>query len=406
MLKSYKYRLYPTEEQIILLNKHMGCVRWIYNYALNKKIQEYASSKKHLSRFDLQKDLPLLKKDEKTSWLGEVNSQSLQATLKYLDGAFTKFFKEKKGFPKFKSKKTNKHSFPIPQNVYVDFDKQKLSIPKFKKDINIVIDRKFYGEIRQATITKVPSGKYFVSILVEINQEEITTKTPDIKNAIGIDLGIKDFLIMSDGAKVSNPTFLKKSLQKLKREQRWFSRKQKDSKNREKQRVVVSRQHEYIANQRMDFLQKLSTKLVCDNQATTFCMENLSVKNMMKNHNLAQAISDVSWSKFVELMKYKCQWYGKNIIFIGKFEPSSKTCSDCGNIKRDLKLSDRTWTCANCGTEHDRDINAANNILSFAFHEKNNIKIGQELPELTSVEKVIPRKSRPSLKQKSLKVSG
>ena len=406
MLRTYKYRIYPNKEQQVLLSKHFGCTRWLYNYALSRKNEEFLTNKKHLSRFDLQAELPALKKDEKTAWLSEVNSQSLQSTLKFLDAAFIKFFREKKGFPKFKSKKTHSFSFAVPQGVIADFKEHKVSFPKFKKGIKTVFDREFVGDIRQATIRQNPSGKYFISILVDTKEDVKIKPEPNIDSAIGIDLGIKDFLIMSDGTKIANPSYLKKSLKKLKREQRWLSRKQKGSSNRNKQRVVVARQHEYISNQREDFLQKLSTKLVCENQATTFCMEDLSVKNMVKNHNLARAISDASWSKFVGMMKYKCEWYGQNIVLIGRFDPSSKMCSHCGHIHKNLKLSDRTWTCEKCGTIHDRDTNAAKNIRSFAFHMKN--KIGQELPESTSVEKIIPlgNKSRSSMKQKSLEASG
>lgn len=404
MLKTYKYRLYPNKEQSILLNKHFGCTRWLYNYALNKKVTTYTSEKKHLSRFDLQKNLPSLKKNEETSWLAEVNSQSLQSTLKNLDAAFIRFFREKKGFPKFKSKKTNNFSFTVPQSIDVNFDIHKVSFPKFKEGINFIVDRKFLGEIRQATVKKMPSGKYFIFILVNTEGKIKKAPKPKIEKAIGIDLGIKDFLIMSDGTKINNPTFLKKSLKKIKREQRWLSRKQKGSKNREKQRIVVAKHYEHITNQRIDFLQKLSSKLVCENQATTFCLEDLSVKNMMKNHNLAQAISDVSWSKFIRFMSYKCEWYGKNMLFIGRFDPSSKMCSHCGHINHELKLSDRVWICPKCGKKHDRDINAANNILCFAFHLKN--KIGRESSEFTSVEKKVPLakiKSSSSVKQKSSK---
>ena len=376
---------------------------FIYNYGLGRKIEEYTKEKKNLSRFDLQKEIPILKSDENMSWLKEVNSQSLQASLLHLDEAFTKFFREKKGFPKFKSKKSNKFSFSIPQNIIIDYKKNKVSIPKFKDGINLVIDRKLNGEIRQATISQTPSGKYFISILVNTTQIIGEAQKPNIGDAIGIDVGIKDFIVMSNGEKVVNPKFFKKSLKKLKKEQRRLSRKKVGSNNRNKQRVIVARCHERVSNQRIDFLHKLSTKLVRDNQTNTFCMENLSVKNMMKNKRLSQSIGDVSWSKFVELMKHKCEWNGKNLLFIGRFDASSKTCSCCGKINRELKLKDRVWACIGCGVEHDRDVNAAINIREFAFHEKNFINIGQELSEYKPVEseESLVKKPKRSVKQES-----
>src|ERR1035437_4205557 len=197
MLKAYKYRIYPDQEERILFAKHFGCARWLYNYSLDRKVKEYAATKENLSRFDLQAELPALKKDEKTSWLKEVNSQTLQVVLKNLDAAFIKFFREKKGFPKFKSRKTNDFSFQVPQNVEVDFKNKTVSLPKFKNGIKTVFDREFKGDVRQATIRKVPSGKYFISILVETNIKAKIAPAPNIKKAIGIDLGIKDFIVMS-----------------------------------------------------------------------------------------------------------------------------------------------------------------------------------------------------------------
>lgn len=401
LLKAYRFRIYPNVEQKILIAKHFGSCRWLWNYTLNRKIESYAKDKTHLSRFDLQKEIPELKKAEETKWLKEINSQSLQATLENQDKAFTKFFKEKKGFPKFKAKR-NEQSFQCPQNAEVDFDGGKLFLPKFKTGINTVFHREFDGKIKTATIKQKASGKYFVSILVEVPIKEVKTKNPNIKKAIGIDLGIKDFIITSEGEKISNPKFLKKSLKRLKRLQRWQSRKVKGSNSRNKSRIILAKQHEKVTNQRLDFLHKITHKLVCENQATSFCIEDLNVKGMLRNHNLAQSISDVSWSKFVELLEYKSRWAGKNVIRIGRFEPSSKTCNVCGNINQTLALKDREWFCADCGTIHDRDVTAAKNILQFAFHPKNSHKqIRQEMSESTLMERGVHRKVSPSLKSEA-----
>lgn len=385
ILKAYKYRIYPNAEQSVLIAKHFGSCRWLWNHTLQMKIEAYAKDKTHLSRFDLQKEIPELKQAEDTKWLKEVNSQSLQSVLEHQDKAFTKFFKEKKGFPKFKAKR-NEQTFQCPQHYEVDFDNNLLWLPKFKSGIAAVFHRKFEGKIKTATIRQKASGKYYVSILVETPDEEKQTKKPDIKKAVGIDLGIKDFLVLSNGEKIPNPKHLTKAMMRLKRLQKRLSKKNKGSKNREKTRRLLAVQHEKIANKRSDFLHQITSKLVNEKQVDTFCIEDLNVSGMIKNHCLAQSIGDASWSEFVRMLEYKSKWNGKTVLKIGGFEPSSKTCSECGTIKRDLKLSDRTWICPSCGVNHDRDVNAANNILSFAFHpkichEKIDNKIGQELPK-------------------------
>jgi len=401
LLKAYKYRIYPNAEQRILIAKHFGSCRWVWNHTLDRKIKAYAENKKHLSRFELQKELPQLKEAEATKWLKEINSQSLQSVLEHQDKAFTKFFREKSGFPKFKSK-CNEQSFQCPQNVMVDFMEEKISLPKFRAGIKTVFHRKFNGKIKTVTVRQKASGKYYVSILVETSDSEKKPKKPKIKSAIGIDLGIKDFITSSDGNKVSNPKFLKKSLKRLKRLQRWQSRKVKGSKNRNKSRITLARQYEKVANQRFDFLHQVTSKLISENQADTFCIEDLNVKGMQKNHHLAQAISDVSWGKFIELLEYKSRWHGKNIIRIGRFEASSKTCNQCGSVNQRLTLADREWTCDKCGAHHDRDINASKNILQFAFHPKNkHEQIPMDNRKFTLAENGVPRKSSRSLKQEA-----
>lgn len=376
MYKAFKYRLYPTEPQKDLIAKHIGSSRFVYNLALETKNATYISAKHNYSAFDLIKQLPELKKE--LPWLKEVNSQSLQQSIQNMDIAFKKFFKGD-GFPKFK-KKSNSGSFSIPQNVLVE--NNLLVIPKFKEGIKIVLHREIKGTLKSATISVTPTGKYFVSILVDTNTE-IPTKVPIKENTtIGVDLGIKDFAITSDGEVFENPKYLRKAQGKLKYVQRKYS---KHKGKRTKQRLALL--HEDVVNKRKDFLHKLSTQLIRENQ--TIAIETLAVKNMLKNHNLAQSISDASWSTFVSMLEYKADWYGKNILRIGQFAPSSKTCSNCGNINKELTLKDREWTCSNCSTVLDRDVNAACNIKSFALKSilsgEHRLKNQDELPRLRGV---------------------
>lgn len=369
MLKSYEYRLYPNKEQTIMLAKHFGCNRFIYNWALAKRIEEYEKTGKTISKFELNKMITQLKKDEKTQWLNEVNAQSLQQSIQNMETAYINFFRNKKGFPKFKSKKSHRHSYRIPQNLKVDFENHKIFLPKIGY-MNIRVDRQFIGEIKSATVKQVPSGKYFVSILVEDGTCEPDKKELNKDKAIGIDLGLKHFAILSNGTKIENPKTLKKHLAKLKVLQKRLSKKVKGSNNRNKARIKVARQHEKIANIRKDFLQKLSTQIINDSQIDTICLETLNISGMLQNHKLAQAISDVSWSEFVRMLEYKANWNGKNILRIGRFEPSSKLCT-CGYINNDLTLSDRVWECPKCHTVHDRDLLASQNIKNIAFSDLN-----------------------------------
>jgi putative transposase len=378
--KAYKYKIYPTQEQKQQIAMHIGCGRYIYNYALDLKIKSYQVDKKTLSRFDIQKNLPILKSNEDTCWLKDVNSQTLQASLENLDKAFTKFFRDKKGFPKFKSKHNNRQSFNIPQNTKVDWNKEELSIPKFKKGIKIRLHRSFDGTIKTSTISKTPTGKYFVSILVEVN-EELPNKKPLSENqAIGIDLGIKTFAVLSNGVEIQNPKYLRKAMSKLKYTQMLYSRYKG---KRTKQKLALL--HEKVSNKRNDFLHKTSHYLVSNYD--TICLETLKASNMMKNHKLAQALSDISIGRFNEFVDYKAEWFGTNILRIGQFEPSSKLCT-CGVKNTELKLSDRIWTCKSCNTTHNRDVLASNNIKSFAFinlSKELRLKNQNELPILLGV---------------------
>jgi len=383
ILKAYKYRLYPTKFQQQLLAKHFGAARWIYNYGLERKIKEWEVNHKCVSYYEIKKELPKLKKQEETQWLSEVNAQSLQASLCDLDKAYTMFFKKKCRFPKFKSKHNSKQSFHVIQRLICKFKENKIIIPKFKEGIKCVFDRQFNGIVKFSTITKIATNKYFISVLVETNNNVLKKKKLNINKALGIDLGIHNFVTLSNGTKISNPKYLNISLKKLRRAQKYLSKKQKGSKNREKARLKVALIHEKILNQRSDFLHKLSRQLVNENQIDTFCFETLNVKDMQQNKYLSRSILDASWKAFINMMKYKCDWLGKNCLFIGQFEPSSKTCS-CGKINTKLTLADRTWKCDFCGTEHDRDILAANNILKFAFNKQN--LIGEDIAEFKLAE--------------------
>jgi len=376
VLKAYKYRLSPNRQQSELINKHIGSVRFLYNLALETKRMAYASNKINLSRYDLQKQLKDLKKE--CVWLKEINSQSLQVSLMHLDAAYLKFFKGQSNFPNFK-KKSNGGSFNIPQNVILENDK--LIIPKFRKGIDIILHRPIKGKIRQATISKTPTGKYFVSILCETGESIKPKVIIEESTTIGIDLGIKTYLVTSDGQEFDNPKFLREAQNRLKYVQHKYSiYKGKNTKHR------LAILHEKVANQRKDFLHKTSTKLIRENQS--IAIEDLNVSGMVKNHCLAQSISDAGWNMFVTMLEYKAEWYGRNILHIGRFEPSSKLCSECGYVNKELTLEDREWTCKVCGSVLDRDRNAAINIKNFAL--KNYLsgtdrKTRNELPTLVGV---------------------
>jgi len=375
MFIAYKYRLYPTQEQSVLLNKHLGSVRFLYNLALETKQMVYSGNKTNLSRFDLQAQLIDLKKE--CEWLKEVNSQSLQCALLNLDNAYTKFFKGLTSFPKFK-KKSNKQSFQCPQSVTLC--SKGLSLPKFKEPIKIILHRKFFGKIKTVTISKTPTNKYFASILVDTAR--IIPEKKTINNSIGIDLGIKSFVVTSNGDKIDNPKYLRNSTERLKILSRRLSKKQKESNNRNKARLQVAKIHEKVSNQRRDFLHKISD--VITKQYDTICIENLQINNMLKNHKLARAISDCGWSIFTSFLEYKAEWRGVNIVRIGTFDPSTKLCSVCGSINNELTLADREWTCSDCGTILDRDINAAVNILNFGF-KKSGVERSVEHLELPTL---------------------
>ncbi len=352
--KSYKFRIEPTQEQIVLLSKHFGACRFLFNRFLNERKDKYLNEKTSLTYNDNAKDLTNLKKEDGFHWLKEINSQSLQSALRNLDIAYKNFFNKKSKFPKFKSKH-DKQSFRIPQNVQVKDGK--LIIPKFKEGININLHREIEGEILFATITKTTTGKYYVSITCEVNHKPFD-KTG---SKVGIDTGIKNLAILSDGKTYDNIKVLKSKLKKLKYKQRQLSKKQKGSNSRERQKTKLALLHEKIANIRKDYLHKVSTEIIKNQDIIS--VEDLALKNMVKNHKLAQALSDVALGMFYTMLEYKANWNDKSFVKIDRFFPSSKTCSNCGWIYKDLNLSIREWTCPCCNEHHDRDLNASKNIL-------------------------------------------
>ena len=366
MLRAYKYRIYPTDESKVLFAKTFGCCRFVYNWALNLKITAYKERKETLGNVYLTN---LMKSELKVAheWLSEVNSQSLQSSLRNLDTAYTNFFRNTNavGFPRFKSRK-DKQSFLCPQHCRVDFEKGTITIPK-AKDIPAVLHRRFKGTVKTVTVSMSPSGRYFASVLVDTSMQEMKPSEPMRDTTVGIDLGIKSLAVCSDGRTFDNPKNLQRSLDLLKLLQKRLSRKQKDSANRNKARIRVARLQEHIANSRKDSLHKITHALTHDSQVRTICMEDLNVKGMQRNHHLAQAVGDASFGTFLTLLEYKCRWYGVNLIKIDRFAPSSKTCGKCGYVYKGLKLSERSWTCPECGTHHDRDFNAACNIKEFGL---------------------------------------
>lgn len=362
-MNSYKFRVTPNEAQEEKLNSMFGCSRFVWNYFLDLNNKLYLESKekdlkkKHLNYYDCARELPELKKEN--PWLKDANSQSLQQTLKDLDTAYNRFFKKQSGFPNFKSKKNNQ-SFGIPQ--FFKVKEGKIYFPKFREGIKANIHREIEGSIKCVTISKTKTGKYFASITTdfEVKKERISN------NQIGIDLGIKDFAVTSNGEKYNLPI---KEEKKLKFLQRQLSKKAKGSDNKNKARLKLAKKYEKIENKKQDFQHKLSDKICKENEL--IAIEDLNIKKMIKTHYLAKLISSQSWYSFAMKLEYKSKRYGGKVEKTNRFYPSSKTCNACGYINQDLELKDREWKCPSCNAKLDRDVNASKNILAQVQRELN-----------------------------------
>ena len=359
MLKAYNYRIYPNNEQKVQIAKTFGCCRFVYNQTLAYRKEKYEKEKKSVSKTDCNNYCNRELKKE-YEWLKEVDKFALTNVIYNMDSAYQKFFKEHAGYPKFKSKHDSHRSYTTNftnGNIAADFERGEVKLPKLKA-VKAKLHRNFIGQIKSATVSQVPSGKYYVSILVETEYEELE----HVNHNAGLDLGIKDLCITSDGKKYENPKTIKKYEKYLTKLQRKLAHKKKGSNNYYKARKKISLCHEKITNTRKDYLHKISHEIISENQVIV--SESLQIKNMVRNHHLAKSISDVSWYELTRQLEYKAKWNGRRYIRIDTFYASSQLCSVCGFRNAETKdLSVREWTCPVCGAKHDRDINAAKNIL-------------------------------------------
>ena len=383
MKRAYKYKIKPTYKQQHQLLQTFGCTRFIYNWGLDKKTKAWTNEHKTITYFELAKELTVLKNTEEHKWLKDVPNECLQQSLRNLDNAYTQFFKAKKGFPKFKSKRKSKDCSKYLNAVKFDFDNWKVRIPKCGW-VKLCNNKSFdlsTSKIGTLTVSRDKCGEYWCTIVVEDNTPQKSKAKISEGTSVGIDIGIKDYAILSDGTKYSNPKYYEHCKTRLVLLHQRFARTQKGSNRHNVMRLKVAKQYRKITNMRNDFIHKLTTDLV--RRYDTICLENLNVEGMMKNHNLANSIQSVSWGEFVRQIKYKSEWFGKNVIFIGRFEPSSKTCSKCGYVNRELTLKDREWVCPICGEHLDRDINAAINIKRFALNPQALVGIEEKVLEIT-----------------------
>lgn len=371
MIKAYKYKLDPNKTQEVAMKQFLGCARFIYNWGLNRKSEQYKLNGTSPNYNVLAKELTSLKQTEEYAWLQDAPIDVLQQSLRNLENAFTRFFREHKGYPKFKSKKENRSSYKVIKCVHFDFTNWRVKLPKlgwvhiYKNHIFNQLNCK-QGTV---TISKDCCGTYWCSVVVDDLQDKPSKAKIVESTAVGIDLGIKDFATLSDGTKVSNPKYYESSQKKLAKLQKQFAKSKKGSNRHERLRIKIAKLYRSITNQRNNMLHNLSTYLI--RSYDNICLEDLNVEGMMKNHHLAKSIQSVSWSTFVSMLCYKSEHNGKNVIFIGRYEPSSKLCHRCGYINNELTLKDREWFCPVCGKHLDRDINAAINIRHIAFERQN-----------------------------------
>lgn len=375
MVKGYRYRILPNSTQEQQINQMLGNARFVYNWALKTRIEAYQKDKSKVSAFTLMTELTKLKKLPEFEWLNLSVAQSLQHSIVNMEKAFVRFFRDKNGFPKFKSKSGNKQVVGFPQNTKVDFENKKVFVGKIGW-IRTRISRAFDGKIKTATIEKTAAGKYYISITVELPNVIVKHKPINRTTAVGIDTGIKTFATLSNGVEIENPKHIKSSLKRLKVLSKRVSKKAKGSNNRKKAVRKLAILHERIANQRLDFLHKTTTAIA--KQYDTAIVENLNISGMLKNRKLSQSIADLGLGRFYSLLEYKMKETGGNYIEIGRFEPTSRLCT-CGAINKELTLSDRVWACGNCGTTHQRDLLAANNIKKIGLNQIKNSR--QELSD-------------------------
>ncbi len=356
--RAYRYRCYPTDAQAAVLARTFGCARFVYNWGLRQRTDAYYDRQEKMGYSATSAALTILKQQPETVWLNEVSSVPTQQALRHLDAAFRNFFEGRGKYPTYKKKRSRQAATYAATAFSWQPETRMLTLAKMDGPLRIRWSRPVTGAPTTVTMSRDTAGRYFVSFLVE---EEITM-LPILETAVGVDVGLKDLAVLSTGEKIANPKHLAKSHTRLKRAQQSLCRKQKGSQNREKARRKVARLHVQIADQRNDGLHQLTTRLIRENQ--TICVESLAVKNLVRNHSLARAISDAGWGEFVRQLAYKAQWYGRTLVNIDRWYPSSKRCHACGHTLNSLSLDVRAWTCPACGVTHDRDVNAAQNILA------------------------------------------
>ena len=362
MLKAIKIRIYPTAEQVDFINKQLGCCRFVYNNCLAFRKDSYQNEHVSFSSSSAVKHITVLKKDNE--WLKDVHSKVLQQSVRDMNQAYDNFFKLHRGFPKFKSKHDNRQSCRFPKDAFIGVRGNRIDLIKVLKDIHFKCSRnderylnRNQDKVKSITLNKEPNGKFYLSVLIDKPLRQV----PQSQNMVGLDLGIKDFAVTSDGQVIENFHFKKNEESRLKRLQRQISKKIVGSKNREKARLRFAKLNEKIRNRKLNFLHDVTNHLIDENQVIV--MEDLNVKGMVRNHKLAESISEVNWGEFRRILTYKAAWHGRQLVFIDRFYPSSKRCNHCGYIYKELTLKDRQWVCPECGSLIDRDYNAALNIL-------------------------------------------